>query len=509
MQILLHTDFLLEATLAETPRPVCAELLDRCRQNKVKGWVLASSISAITRETRRNRHAHTALNDWLAAVSILPVTGHELRDALSASQTGWDEALAAQAVRAFHLHGVVTFNPDASGLTGVQTLQPEEILKLSSPGSETVSAVPLVDLPASYHDFWDDMEQAVMDAIRSGKFILGPQVAELEERIAAYCQSSHAVGVSSGTDALLVALMAAGVGPGDEVISTPYTFFATLGSIARVGARPVLVDIEHSTFNINPDLIEEKINEKTRAILPVHLFGQCADMDPILELARKHGLTVIEDAAQAIGSEYKFRRAGSLGDFGCFSFFPTKNLGGFGDGGIVATSSEEACKRMKMLRTHGAASKYRHKVIGGNFRLDTLQAAAVGAKLPRLEEWTEKRRQTARNYRRLFEQAGLSQAIQLPAEMFPRHIYNQYVIRAPGKRDDLKNFLKEKKIGTEVYYPVPMHLQESFASLGYRKSDFPESERAALETLALPISHEVTAAQQERVIGAIKDFFSR
>ncbi|MEC7641144.1 MAG: DegT/DnrJ/EryC1/StrS family aminotransferase [Nitrospinota bacterium] len=350
------------------------------------------------------------------------------------------------------------------------------------------------------------MEKEMADVLRSGHFILGPKVADLEAQVAAYCQCKYAVGVSSGTDALLISLMAAGICPGDDVITTPYTFFATLGCITRLGARPLLVDIDPESYNIDPDDVAGKITERTRAIIPVHLYGQCADMDPILEVADKFQMTVIEDAAQAIGSEYKFKRAGSLGDYGCFSFFPTKNLGGFGDGGIVTTNSEESYERLKLLRVHGSKPKYCHKVVGGNFRLDALQAAVVSAKLKYLEGWTEKRRQHAENYGRLFEQHGLAKKIILPKEIFPRHIYNQYVIRVPQGRDKLMVFLKEKGIGVEIYYPVPMHLQECFAVFGCKKGDCPNSELAAEQTLALPISPELSPEQQEYVVESIKGF---
>ncbi|TDJ60014.1 MAG: DegT/DnrJ/EryC1/StrS family aminotransferase [Nitrospina sp.] len=345
------------------------------------------------------------------------------------------------------------------------------------------------------------------DVVRSGHFILGPKVVELEERIAEYCQTPFAVGVSSGTDALLMALMADDIQPGDEVITTPFTFFATAGSIARSGARAVMVDIDPTTFNIDPAKIEQAITPKTKAIMPVHLYGQCADMDPILEIAKKHKLTVIEDAAQAIGSEYKGRRAGSLGDFGCFSFFPTKNLGGFGDGGIVTTHSEALYEKLKILRNHGMEPKYYHKLIGGNFRIDALQAAVVTAKLGHLERWTASRRGHAGHYNRLFEENGLTQFVATPREIFPRHIYNQYIIRVKdGKRDALRKFLGEQNIITEIYYPVPLHLQECFAPLGYKPGDFPVSEQAAEETLALPIAPEIT--QQQQVVAKILEFFS-
>jgi dTDP-4-amino-4,6-dideoxygalactose transaminase len=301
--------------------------------------------------------------------------------------------------------------------------------------------------------------------------------------------------------------MALGVGPGDEVITSPYTFFATAGSIVRVGAKPVFADINDITFNIKPEHIERCITSKTKAIIPVHLYGQCADMDPIRILAEKNGLALIEDAAQAIGSEYKGKPAGSIGDVGCFSFFPAKNLGGFGDGGLVTTNSKKLYEQLKIVRVHGSDPKYYHKVMGGNFRLDALQADVVSAKLNFLVEWTEKRRKNAETYNQLFKDSAMTPFIQLPPEVYPRHVYNQYVIRAGNRRDELRTFLNEKRIGCEIYYPIPLHLQECFKSLGHKSGDFPESEKAAAETLALPISHEVDRAQQEYVVAMIQQFF--
>ena len=365
----------------------------------------------------------------------------------------------------------------------------------------------LLDIPASYHQILNNVEIEIADTIRSGQFILGSKVSELEEKIAEYCQTKFAVGVSSGTDALLISLMAAGIGEGDEVITSPYTFFATAGSIVRLGATPVFVDINDVTFNMKVEHVERCITSRTRAIMPVHLYGQCADMDSIIELGKKHNLTVIEDAAQSIGSEYKKKRSGSLGNIGCFSFFPAKNLGAFGDGGIVTTSSEELYEKLKVLRVHGSEPKYYHKSIGGNFRLDALQAGVIKAKLNYLEGWTEKRRQNATTYNQLFQANALTQYIQLPPEVFPRHVFNQYVIRAGNRRDELRSFLNEKKIGCEIYYPLSLHIQECFKSLGYKKGNFPEAEKAADETLALPVSHEINRSQQEYVVENIRDFF--
>ncbi len=366
--------------------------------------------------------------------------------------------------------------------------------------------VPLLDIPLSYEAVLADVEKNINEVIRSGYFILGPVVEELERQIAAYCGAKYAVGVSSGTDALLISLMAAGIGEGDEVITTPFTFFATAGSISRLGAKPVFVDIEPSTFNINPKHIEKNITNKTRAIIPVHLYGQCADMDPILDLAKINNLTIIEDAAQAIGSKYKGGGAGSLGDYGCFSFFPTKNLGGFGDGGMVTMASEELYEQVKTLRVHGSNNKYYHKVIGGNFRLDAIQAAVVLAKLKFLDQCTEKRRLNAKTYDRLFKEKGATDSLTLPQEIIPRHVYNQYIVRVKEKRDELRSFLGGKNIATEIYYPLPLHLQDCFASLGYKKGDFPESEKAADEIIALPIFPELTTDQLEYVAASISQF---
>ena len=372
--------------------------------------------------------------------------------------------------------------------------------------------VPLLDLKAQYAGIRDEIVQVALDVFESQYFILGPQVENLEKEIATYCSAEYAVGVSSGSDALLLALMAAGIGPGDSVITSPYTFFATAGSIAGLGAKPMFVDIEPDTYNISPPKIiraldklpdDERIHVK--AIMPVHLYGQCADMDPIREIASDHDLIIIEDAAQAIGAEYNNRRAGSLGDFGCFSFFPSKNLGAFGDGGIVTTASADLYEKMRILRVHGSKPKYYHKFIGGNFRLDALQAAVVSVKLNHLDAWSASRQKNAQSYRRLFMEAGLDR-IQLPLEKENRHIYNQFVIKVPEKRDALRQYLQENGIGTEVYYPVPLHLQKCFAHLKYRNGDFPFSEEAATHTLALPIYPELSIEQLEYVVDKIREF---
>lgn len=366
--------------------------------------------------------------------------------------------------------------------------------------------IPLLDLKAQYASIKPEIDAAVAEVLESQHFILGPKVAECEKAIAAYSQCSSAIGVSSGSDALLACLMAEDIGPGDEVITTPYTFFATAGAIARVGAAPVFVDIDPVTYNLNPGQIPSKITAKTRAIIPVHLYGQMAEMDAIMQIAAEHGLAVIEDAAQAIGAEYKGRRAGSIGHYGCFSFFPSKNLGAAGDGGMVVTNDAARAEKLRCLRVHGSKPKYHHKIIGGNFRLDAIQAAIVSAKLPHLDGWTAARERNAQRYNELFREAGLP--VGLPAVVADRHIFNQYIIRV-ARRDELQAHLREKGVGTEVYYPVPMHLQECFAYLGYTAGDFPESERAAKETLALPVHPELTDEQAQFVVETIGDFINQ
>ncbi len=370
--------------------------------------------------------------------------------------------------------------------------------------------VPLLDLKAQYRSIKPQVVAAVDAVLESQYFILGPVVEECERRIAEYSGCRFGVGVTSGTDALLVALMAEGIGPGDEVITTPFTFFATAGSIARAGAKPVFADICPATYNIAVAAIESRITPRTKAIMPVHLFGQCAEMDPILELAQRHSLAVIEDAAQAIGAEYKGRRAGSMGRYGCFSFFPSKNLGGGGDGGMVTTQDPDRAEMLRVLRVHGSKPKYYHKLLGGNFRLDALQAAIVNAKLPHLDGWTAGRQANARRYRSLFEASGLVQRglVALPEEAPERrHIYNQFVIRV-GRRDELRQHLTACDIGTEIYYPVPLHLQECFSYLGHREGDFPESEAAARDTVALPIYPELAEEQIQFVVESIERFLS-
>jgi dTDP-4-amino-4,6-dideoxygalactose transaminase len=366
--------------------------------------------------------------------------------------------------------------------------------------------VPLLDLNAQYASIKADIDAAIADVMASQHFILGPKVERCETAIAKYSQCAYGVGVSSGSDALLACLMAENIGPGDEVITTPYTFFATVGAIARVGATPVFVDIDPDTYNIDVSQISKKVTRRTRAIIPVHLYGQMANMEPLMEISRERDLIVIEDAAQAIGAEDRGRRAGSIGHYGCLSFFPSKNLGAAGDGGMIVTNDGQRAERLRCLRAHGSKPKYHHKVIGGNFRLDAIQAAIVSAKLPYLDRWTEARQRNARRYDRLF--AEFHVPVGLPALVTDRHIFNQYVLRTP-QRDQLRTALQHAGVGTEVYYPVPMHVQECFAYLGSGPNSYPESERAALETLAIPIHPELTEPQAHYVVDCIRDFFAQ
>ncbi len=368
------------------------------------------------------------------------------------------------------------------------------------------ATIPMLDLKAQYAQIKPQVDAALMRVVESQYFINGPDVDALEQEVAQYCQAKHCIGVSSGSDALIVALMALNIGQGDEVITTPYTFFATAGAIARLGARPVFVDIDPVTYNIDPRGIDAKVTARTKAIMPVHLFGQCADMDPILDCARKHRLAVIEDAAQAIGAEYKGRRAGSMGTVGCYSFFPSKNLGGFGDGGAVVTSDASLADKIRLLRGHGSHPKYFHKVLGGNFRLDTIHAAVLRVKLPLLDAWSTAREQAGAHYSALLMKSGLGGLVETPRVVQSRHIFNQYVSRFED-REGVREFLRKQKITTEIYYPLPMHLQECFAGLGHKKGEFPESEKAALTTLALPMFPELTASQRERIVRNIAGFY--
>ena len=362
--------------------------------------------------------------------------------------------------------------------------------------------VPLLDLKAQYADIKTDVDKAVHRVLDSARFIGGPEVSGLEEEVARYCGTPHAVGCASGTDALLLALRGLQVGPGDEVVTSAFSFFASAGTIANVGARPVFVDIDPRTYNLDAHRLEAAITPLTKAVVAVHLFGQCCDLGAVKAVCDKHQLFLIEDAAQAIGSEWEGRRAGSVGDVGAFSFFPSKNLGAAGDGGIMSANDAALAERLKLLREHGAKPKYYHALVGTNSRLDALQAAILRVKLRHLDRWSEKRAKNASLYDQLFEGARLTRPYK---DARTRHIYNQYVIRVP-QRDALRQHLTERGVGTEIYYPVPLHLQQCFASLGYREGDMPQSEAAAREVLALPIYPELTEEQIRYVAACVRDF---
>jgi len=373
-----------------------------------------------------------------------------------------------------------------------------------------MTGVPILDLKAQYKEISEEIHIAIERVLESQQFILGPEVEAIEAEIAEYSQCHYGIGVSSGTDALLVALMAIGIKPGDEVITTTYSFFATAGVVDRLGARPVFVDVQPDSFNIDPSQIEKLITKKTRAIIPVHFAGQTVDMGQVMDIAKRHNLAVIEDACQAIGADYKGQRAGSMGALGCFSFFPSKNLGGYGDSGMVTANDPALAEKVRLLRNHGSKPKYYHKMVGGNFRMDAIQAAVLRVKFKYLEGWTEARRKNAANYRKLFQEAGLDgNQIHLPVESgYGRHIYHLYVIRCT-RRDELMAHLKSQGIGTEVYYPVPLHLQECFNELGYKKGDLPLSEKLVAENLALPVYPELGETRQQEVVTAIRNFYRR
>jgi dTDP-4-amino-4,6-dideoxygalactose transaminase len=369
--------------------------------------------------------------------------------------------------------------------------------------------VPLLDLKEQNQSLRPEIEAALGRVLDTNGFILGAEVAALENELAEYCGTKYAVACASGSDALLLSLMAFDVGDGDEVITTPYSFFATVSAITRLGAKPIFVDIDPRTYNLDVSQIESKITERTKAIQPVHLYGQCAAMEELREISGKYGVPLVEDAAQAIGAEEYGKRAGAMSEIGCFSFYPSKNLGGMGDGGFMTTDDDELAQKLFALRVHGSFERYYHKWVGLNSRLDGFQGAVLRVKLPHLDSWSNKRKENAEYYRRMFTDAGLTEQITLPFERENvRHIYNQFVIRVPERRDELREFLNGNGIGSDVYYPVSLHLQECFAYLEYRKGDYPESEKASRETLALPIYPELKRGQMEYVVDKIGDFFA-
>jgi dTDP-4-amino-4,6-dideoxygalactose transaminase/predicted nucleic acid-binding protein len=511
-------DYLLEREEYESARYIMEEVFS----GRLKGFLPASAVPILAYLLEREAKKHpekeidwkTALNIVLSHLHLVSVTGVDAIEALSSDDV--EDALMVKALKrmfASLTNAKGLWCPDAIVISRdkkfpglfrtFNSVQFVEYYKSQLDAKPT--QVPLLDLKEGYQNLAEEIDNAVLSVVASAQYILGPTVEEFEKQIAEYCNAEHAVGVASGSDALLISLMSLNVGAGDEVITTPYTFFATAGSISRLGAKPVFVDIDPKTYNINPDLIEEKVTDKTKAIIPVHLYGQCAEMEPILEIAKEHNLYIIEDAAQAIGAKYKGQQAGSMGDLGCLSFYPTKNLGGYGDGGMVITNNAELAEKIRVLRVHGAKPKYYHSLIGLNSRLDALQAAVLSVKLKYLDEWSKARRQNAENYNHLFANTNV---VTPYVEPHNYHIYNQYIIRI-GKRNELQAFLKERNIGTEIYYPVSLHLQKCYTDLGYREGDLPESEKAAQETLALPIYSELTKEQQTVVVDTIKEFMEQ
>lgn len=378
------------------------------------------------------------------------------------------------------------------------------------PSPTPIESVPLLDIQRENAPLLDELQKAIAAVVESGWFVFGPDCAKLEEEVAQFCQTKHAIGCASGSDALLLALLALDVGPGDEVIVPSFTFFATVSAPWRLGAKVVFADIERAAFNLDPQAVEAALTPATKAIIPVHLFGQCADMDALSALARQHNVAVVEDAAQAIGAKYRERPSGSMGAIGCFSFYPTKNLGGCGDGGMLTTDDEQLGERLRRLRNHGMAPRYYHAEVGVNSRLDSMQAAALRVKLPHLQRWTDLRRENARRYRELFAAARLDGELTLPSEA-PAcfHVWNQFTIRVPhGRRDALRSHLQAAGVGSEIYYPVPMHRQACFANVEFDADALQETEKAAAEVLSLPIFPEITAAEQSRVVAAIAEFFA-
>lgn len=384
----------------------------------------------------------------------------------------------------------------------------ENAAAASASKANTIQNVPLLDIRKENEPLRDEILSAIADVFDSGAFVLGPEVTKLEAEVAEYSQTKHAVGCASGSDALMLALMSLEVGPGDQVILPSYTFFATAGAVWRLGARPVFVDIQSEDFNLDPEQLEAAITPATKAVIPVHLFGQCADMDAICEIANRHGLAVIEDAAQSIGAEYRGRRAGSLGDMGCFSFYPTKNLGGLGDAGMLTTNDDALADKLQLLRGHGMRPRYYHKLVGINSRIDSIQAAALRVKLTHLDAWSQQRAENADRYYERFCEQGLEQYLGLPSESTnKRHVWNQYVVRVPGgQRDALRGHLTSVGIGSDIYYPVALHRQECFASLGYEKGSLPVTEQATEETVALPISPSLESDDQQRIVDEIANF---
>jgi dTDP-4-amino-4,6-dideoxygalactose transaminase len=536
--ILIDKDILLDClNITQENNLNSIKLLELCKRGDIKAWVSEHSVSEVCKlisQSNNLKEFFKRLKDLLEIFGVLSINKDIIYSAISRSDMDYSTSIQYEVARSAGIGYIVTNSPSLYSNSGnPEVLTPEAFIDRVK--NQEVGNIPPLDLKPELHAFWDETQKELGRVIFSTSFILGDTVKRFEDEFARYCGVEHCIGVASGSDALLISLMAIDVGPGDAVITTPYTFFATVGAIARLFALPVFVDIDPTTYNIDPNGIEELIRKscywdgetlwietpgigtsslnlayfpkrrRVKAIIPVHLFGQTANMERVMEIAKKYNLYVIEDAAQAHGAECwmggsKSKRIGSIGHLGCFSFFPTKNLGGWGDGGAVTTGDPNLAEKVRVLRVHGSKPKYYHKFVGINSRLDTVQAAVLLAKLPYLDRWIEKRQKVAMNYMDLLHSNG---NIALPevAGYTARHVWNQFVVRinGNGRRDQVQKKLKEKGIGTGVYYPLPLHMQECFSYVGYREGDFPNSEKAARETLALPMFPELGRKEQEEI----------
>ena len=537
--ILIDKDILLDC-LGITQENISnsLKLIEFCKREDIKAWVSEHSVSEVCRViagSKNIKEFFNKLKDLLEIFGVLSLNKDNIFSAISRLDTDYSVSIQYEVAKQAGIRYIVTNSPHSYGddSQNPEVLTPEAFMERVK--KEEVGSIPPLDLKPELCQFWDEAQKGLGRVIFSTSFILGDTVKRFEEEFAKYCGVEHCIGVASGSDALLISLMAIDVGPEDAVITTPYTFFATAGAIARLFALPVFVDIDPATYNIDPNGVEELIKEscywdgeslwiepqdvrtsplnpryfpkrrRVKAIIPVHLFGQTADMERIMEVAKRYNLYVIEDAAQAHGAECLMggsgpKRVGSIGHLGCFSFFPTKNLGGWGDGGAVTTNDPELAEKIRILRVHGSSPKYYHRFVGINSRLDAIQASVLLAKLSHLDTWIDKRQRVARRYMDLL---SLNGSVQLPevAGYVARHVWNQFVIRikGSGKRDQVQRRLREKGIGTGIYYPLPLHLQECFSYLGYKEGDFPNSERASRETLALPMFPELREWEQEKI----------
>ena len=506
LRILIDINVPLDVALRREGWPASERILLLSQDRALQGWLLGSALPIMDYVMRKRigkTETHRALRVATRSLSIIPLGKSLISEALAKYPDNFEDGLQMAAARQFNLDYIVTHNVHHFENSPVPAVTPDEFIEVFKRDSSRKS-VPFVDLSAQLHDIYNDIDNALTEVIQSSAFILGPKVEQFEEQFADFCGAEYCVGVSSGTAALRLSLLALGIGGGDEVITVPNTFAATCEAICHTGAKPVFVDVDERTLNIDVSKIEAAVTPRTKAIIPVHLCGQPADMDAIVRIARRHGLYLIEDACQAHGAEYKGRRVGSIGDVGCFSFYPSKNLGAFGDAGAVVTNDTEIFKKVRMLRDHGTSDKYHHELVGYNSRLSSLQAAVLLAKLPFLAEWNERRRRNAALYNEALKGLDLT----LPFEPdWAKSVYHLYVIRTT-RRDELRKHLASHGISTGLHYPVPLHLQRAFAHLGYKEGDFPVAEMLANEILSLPMFPELEARAIERCAGIIDRFLS-